>query len=63
MLLPLPHGGLGRLMDLEMLAFCEGGRERGKPELRRLLRAAGLKLEKTTLLEGATYALEASVAD
>lgn len=43
-----------RLMDLEMLVLTGGGRERSKPEFRRLFAAAGLHLDKTLRLsEGA----------
>ena len=42
------------LMDLEMLVLTGGGRERSKPEFRRLFAAAGLHLDKTLRLsEGA----------
>jgi hypothetical protein len=41
-------------MDLEMLVLTEGGRERSKPELRRLFGTAGLRLARTRRLsEGA----------
>jgi len=40
-LVPADHGNAARLLDLEMLVLT-GGRERRKPEWRRLFRAAGL---------------------
>ncbi|MFW6051010.1 MAG: methyltransferase [Myxococcota bacterium] len=46
-----------RLLDLEMLALCGPGRARGKPDLRRLFHAAGLKLERTSDLAGTTRLL------
>ncbi len=39
-----------RLMDLEMLVLTAGGRERSKPEFRKLFSDAGLKLERTQSL-------------
>lgn len=42
-----------RLIDLEMLVLTGGGRERSKPEFRRLFAAAGLRLvESRPLVEG-----------
>lgn len=41
-----------RLLDLEMLVLTRDGRERSKPELRRLLARAGLALERTAPLAG-----------
>ena len=38
------------LMDLEMLVLCGGGYERSKPEFRRLLGQAGLRLHATRVL-------------
>lgn len=43
-----------RLLDLEMLALCGPGKERSKPDMRRLLSAAGLRLEKSVALMNAT---------
>ncbi len=45
-----------RMMDLEMLVLTNG-RERRKPELRRLIRAAGLTLEGVTPLPPASWLL------
>jgi hypothetical protein len=39
-------------LDLEMLALCGQGHERGKPAFRRLLREAGLSLTTTSKLVG-----------
>jgi ubiquinone/menaquinone biosynthesis C-methylase UbiE len=44
-----------RLMDLEMLALTGGGRERSKPEFRRLLSSAGLQLSETRRLAEGTW--------
>jgi SAM-dependent methyltransferase len=44
-LAPADHGNSARLLDLEMLVLT-GGRERRKPEWRRLLRAAGLRVDR-----------------
>ena len=41
-----------RLLDLEMLVLTREGRERSKPELRRLFSRAGLKLERVAPLAG-----------
>jgi hypothetical protein len=52
--LPGNRPDFARLIDLEMLAVTEGGKERSKPELRRLFSAAGLRLTSTRRLsEGA----------
>jgi SAM-dependent methyltransferase len=54
------------LLDLEMLVLCGTGHERSKPQFRRLLRSAGLRLQATRALAGgarlliaAPYAAEA----
>jgi SAM-dependent methyltransferase/DNA-binding HxlR family transcriptional regulator len=39
-------------LDLEMLALCGKGHERGKPQYRKLLQQAGLSLRTTTKLVG-----------
>ncbi len=39
-----------RLLDLEMMVLTGGGRERTKPEFRRLFHAAGLRLVETAPL-------------
>jgi len=54
LLLPGDHPDMTRLVDLEMLALCGPGRERGKPEMRRLLKSAGLHLNATLPLTGMT---------
>lgn len=46
-----------RLMDLEMLVLTGGGRERSKPEFRRLFAAAGLHLEHTLRLSEGAWGL------
>jgi precorrin-6B methylase 2/DNA-binding HxlR family transcriptional regulator len=46
-----------RLLDLEMLALCGGGRERSKPEFRALFKQAGLKLVSSTDLAGTSRLL------
>lgn len=43
---------LTNLLDLEMLVLCGPGHERRKPEIRRLLTAAGLQLTETSPLTG-----------
>ena len=52
--LKLPAGRLDQtgLMDLEMLVLLGQGRERSKPEMRRLLQSAGLRLVRSPALEG-----------
>lgn len=45
---------LARLLDLEMRVLC-GGRERRKPELRRLLQRAGLRIEQAEELDASTW--------
>jgi hypothetical protein len=49
-LLPGSGRNEGRFLDLEMLAMTVGGKERSKPQLRRLLAAADLKLVSTSRL-------------
>jgi hypothetical protein len=46
-----------RLMDLEMLVLTGGGRERSKPEFRRLFAAAGLRLDKMMRLSEGAWAM------
>jgi ubiquinone/menaquinone biosynthesis C-methylase UbiE/DNA-binding HxlR family transcriptional regulator len=48
-----------RLIDLEMLVLTGGGRERSKPEFRRLLAAANLRLVETRVLVEGTWLLVA----
>lgn len=50
LLVPVEHRDPGRLLDLEMLVLTGSGRERSKPEMRHLLRTAGLRLEATRML-------------
>ncbi len=52
--LRLPGGrrSLTNLLDLEMLVLCGNGHERSKPEMRRLIAAAGLRLLETRPLAG-----------
>ena len=57
LLLPGNRKDATRLLDLEMLALCGPGRERTKPEMRRLLSAAGLRLTRTHDLAGMTRLL------
>ncbi len=57
LLLAPGHRDMTRLLDLEMLALLGPGRERTKPEMRRLLSAAGLRLEHTQSLAGTTRLL------
>ena len=45
---------LARMLDLEMRVLC-GGRERRKPELRRLLQSAGLKIEAAVELAASSW--------
>jgi len=51
-----------RLLDLEMMVVTEGGRERRKPEFRKLFKKAGLKMGTVTRLTPAAYCLEATLA-
>lgn len=54
LLVPGDRPDVTRLLDLEMLVLTDGGRERSKPELRRLLTRAGLRLVSArSLREGA----------
>ncbi len=62
LVLPPNHRDLTRLLDLEMLAFYGHARERSKPEMRRLFRAAGLRLESAERLAGASRLLVGRVA-
>lgn len=57
MVLPGNRPDPTRLLDLEMLALCEGGRERTKPEFRRLFHEAGLQLRFSSDLAGTTRLL------
>jgi len=51
------------LMDLEMLVLCGGGHERSKPEFRKLLSAAGLRLQATRTLTSGVQLLIALPRD
>jgi len=57
----LPPGNVDQtsLLDLEMLALCGPGRERSKPEMRRLLQAAGLRLVGAPAIGGGARLIEA----
>jgi SAM-dependent methyltransferase len=48
-----------RMLDLEMFVLCGAGRERTKPEFRKLLAEAGLRLVTTQPLAGTTRLLVA----
>lgn len=52
LLVPDSRRDLTNLLDLEMLVLCGPGHERRKPEMRRLIAAAGLRLVTTTPLGG-----------
>lgn len=50
LVVPDARRDLTNLLDLEMLVLCGPGHERRKPAIRRLLSAAGLRLESTAAL-------------
>lgn len=54
-LLPGGRPNLTSLLDLEMLVLCGPGHERTKPEMRRLLSRAGLRLERNVELAESAY--------
>ena len=56
LLIPGNRRELSRFMDLEMLVVTGQGRERSKPEFRRLFSQAGLRLRLTTRLTMSTWA-------
>ncbi|HTE05188.1 MAG TPA: methyltransferase [Planctomycetota bacterium] len=58
-LTPGGRADMTRLLDLEMLVLT-GGRERRKPELRRLFRDSGLVLERTVRLTHASHLMVCS---
>lgn len=60
LLLPGNVRDAARLFDLEMFVLCGPGRERSKPEFRRLLQRAGLRLESSRALAGGTRLLVAA---
>jgi hypothetical protein len=55
LLLPEGHQNMTGLLDLEMLVLCGNGHERSKPEMRRLLSAAGLRLLESSPLAGGSH--------
>ena len=55
LLLPGGRANLTSLLDLEMLVLCGPGHERTKPNMRRLLHASGLRLEKTVPLAASAH--------
>jgi ubiquinone/menaquinone biosynthesis C-methylase UbiE len=59
-LLPGSRRDEARFLDLEMLVVTGGGKERSKPELRRLLTASGLKLIATRRLAAQAWLLVAA---
>lgn len=59
LLLPGDRPDATRLLDLEMLVLTGGGKERSKPELRRLLGSAGLRLTHTRSLHEGAWVLVA----
>lgn len=50
LLLPEGHQNMTNLLDLEMLVLCGPGHERTKPQMRRLISAAGLRLVTSVAL-------------
>ena len=58
-LVPDARRDLTNLLDLEMLVLCGPGHERRKPEMRRLISAAGLRLENAAPLAGGVRLLVA----
>lgn len=54
-LLPGNRRDGARMFDLEMLVLTGGGRERSKPEFRRLLSRAGLRLDTTVRLSDGAW--------
>jgi SAM-dependent methyltransferase len=57
LMLPPAYRDATRLLDLEMMTLLGPARERTKPEFRKLLREAGLKLESSHDLAGTTRLL------
>jgi SAM-dependent methyltransferase len=60
LMLPPAYRDATRLLDLEMMTLLGPGRERTKPEFRKLLREAGLALESSRDLAGTTRLLVTS---
>lgn len=52
LLVPDARRDMTNLLDLEMLVLCGPGHERRKPEMRRLIAAAGLRLESAVPIMG-----------
>ncbi len=52
----------GKMLDLQMLFFSAGGRERSEAEFRTLLVLAGLNLERIVSTTAVTSLIEASPA-
>ncbi len=59
LLLPGNRPDATRLFDLEMLVLTGGGKERSKPEMRRLLARAGLRLTQTLALHESAWLMVA----
>ena len=60
LLVPDARRDLTNLLDLEMLVLCGPGHERRKPEMRRLIAAAGLRLESAIPIVGGVRLLVAT---
>lgn len=54
LLLPEGHQNMTNLLDLEMLVLCGPGHERTKPQMRRLISAAGLRIVESAPLAAGT---------
>ncbi len=54
LLLPEGHQNMTNLLDLEMLVLCGPGHERTKPQMRRLISAAGLRIVQSAPLADGT---------
>jgi hypothetical protein len=61
-LLPEDGPSFAAMLDLEMLIYTAGGRERTDVQLRELLASAGLAPARTTPLHGSVHVLEARAA-
>jgi hypothetical protein len=59
---PIGVPAMAKLLDLEMLAMTEGGKERTEREFGDLFAQAGLKLERVVPTESPVSVLEASRA-
>ena len=60
LLVPDARRDLTNLLDLEMLVLCGQGHERRKPAMRRLISAAGLRLERSVPIAGGVRLLIAT---